>query len=279
MNAGGSPGGVSPSTRGRGMKRAPVAPGPRPVVDPRIRRRQVEVLRAAGRRRLRLVVVLLAVVAVGAVGWGTSRSSLLDVDRVTVRGAVHTDPRAVRAAAAIRRGRPMIDADVAGAARRVRSLPWVLRADVRREWPATVAIRVVERTATAVTRDAMGGWALVDASGQVLAHSGAPPPAMAAIEGVPAAGEPGTRLAPAGREPLAVASALPPGLAPRVAAVGLGAGGVQLRLRPQGTVLLGPAENVDAKLRAALTVLAAVDGRTVGTVDVRIPSTPVLTRP
>ncbi|MCA1657192.1 MAG: hypothetical protein LC713_05725, partial [Actinobacteria bacterium] len=67
-------------------------------------------------------------------------------------------------------------------------------------------------------------------------------------------------------------------LIPRVSKVTVGPEGVEVRLKPQGVVLIGDGTRVGDKVRAALTVLASVDGRTVSSLDVRIPTTPVLTR-
>jgi len=247
--------------------------------DPRIRRRQIDVLRAAGRRRLRLVVAGLATVALAAAVGGATRSPLLDVDRIVIEGATHSGDAAVRAAAAIHRGGAMTDVDRVGSARSVSGLPWVLRTDVVREWPGTVRIRVVERSATAVTQQEGAAWVLVDRVGRVLAPAPSPPPGLVIVEGVPPAGAPGTRLAATAHDPLEVAAQLPPGLAPRVEKVTLGPSGVELRLKPLGVVQIGDATAVADKLRAAQTVLAAVDGRTVVNLDVRIPAAPVLTRP
>jgi len=256
-------------------------------IDPRIRRRQIDVRRAAGRRRLRLVVAGVVTLALVAAVWGATRSPLLDVDRVVVEGAAQTGETAVRAAAAIHRGEAMTDVDGGKAARSVSRLPWVLHTEIVREWPATVRIRVVERRAIAVTgqadpanpsSQAVTAWVFVDRDGRVLAPAPTPPPDMVVLDGVPPAGAPGSRLGATAHDPLEVAAALPPGLAPRVATVALATNGVELRLKPQGVILVGPATAVGDKLRAAQTVLAAVDARTVSSLDVRIPATPVLTR-
>jgi cell division protein FtsQ len=251
---------------------------PRVAVDPRIRQRRIDVRRHQGRRRLVVAAAVAAVAALLGGGWGATRTPLLDVDRVEVVGASHTGPGAVAAVAGIRRGQAMVDVDVAGARRRVTALPWVARAEVRRGWPGTVRIRVFERALLAVTRADGGAWALVDRAGRVLAHVPQPPSDVAELDGLPPAGAPGTALGAPAAAALAVVAALPSGLAPRVSAVAVAADGVALRLRPAGEVRLGSAQQLDDKLRAALSVLAAVDGRTVGTVDVRIPAAPVLTR-
>jgi len=249
-------------------------------MDPRIRRRQIDVTRQAGRRRLRLVVAAVVVATVVLAAWGTTRSPLLDVDRVLVDGAVRSGNAAVLNAAAIPRGRAMTDVDGTGAARRVSRLPWVERADIVREWPSTVRVRVVERGATAVVRAAAAdtAWVLVDRVGRVLAPVATPPPGVVIVDGVPPAGAPGTVMPAAASVGLEVAADLPPGLAPRVATVTVTPTGVELRLKPQGVVRLGAGDDIVAKLGATQTVLAAVDGRTVASLDVRIPGSPVLTR-
>jgi len=138
---------------------------------------------------------------------------------------------------------------------------------------------VVERSAAAVTRDDTGGWALVDRTARVLERASEPPPGLPVVEGLSAAGTPGTHLAAGASDALAAAASMPPGLAPRVMTVVVApAGGVELRLSPRGVVLLGTAEGIGDKLRAARTVLGAVDPNTVAVLDVRVPHTPVLTR-
>ena len=252
----------------------------RPLVgmDPRVRERWVTTRRREGRRRLRIVVGVLAVGVVGGASWGATRSPVLDVDRVVVEGAARSGARLVAESSTVRRDRPLLDVDRGAVARRVAALPWVLRAEVRRDWPGTVRIRVTERQAVAVTRANAGAWALLDRSTRVLALVPSPPPGLAVVAGLPEAAAPGTRLGTRAAEALAVVTALPPALAPRVAAVAVGDEGVSLRLAPQGEVRLGAAEAMEDKLRAALTVLGVVDGRTVATLDVRIPAAPVLTR-
>ena len=56
-------------------------------INPRIQERRIEIIRAKGKRRLRmlLMVVLLALLSLAAVL--ISKSSLLDVDEVVVLGA------------------------------------------------------------------------------------------------------------------------------------------------------------------------------------------------
>ena len=256
-------------------------PPPSPVfvpMDPRIRRRRIEVQRRAGRRRLRVVVGVLAMLALTAGGWLAVRSPLLDVDRVEVQGASHTARADVLRTARLRRGMAMVEVDGAGAARRLEALPWVAHARVRRSWPSTVLVAVDERAAKAVTSADGREWAVLDADGRVLEVRDARPPGLVAVEGVGRAGPPGSTLAGAAG-PLQLVGALSPALAARAdAVVALQGGEVALRLRPSGTVRFGPPVDLMAKERAAETVLAQVDASGLDVLDVRLPSSPALTR-
>jgi cell division protein FtsQ len=251
---------------------------PQGPIDPRIRERRIAVTRSQGRRRLRVLGAAVTTAALAGAGWGATRTPLLDVDRVLVVGADRSGPEAVASAAGVAPGRPMVAVDEGAAVRRVRGMPWVLRATVRRQWPATVRIEVVERVAVAVTRDDTGGWAVLDVSGRVLERAAERPAGLTALEGVPPAGRPGSRLGPSAAAALVVARSLGPHLGPRVAVVAAAPEGVELRLQPDAVVRLGAPEALDEKLRSVRTVLARVDPRTLATLDVRDPATPVLTR-
>ena len=253
-------------------------------IDPRFRRRLIEVRRHEGRRRLRLLAGATACAAVLGAAWGASRSPLLDVDHVRLTGAAHTRPSRIIQTAGSLPGRPMVDLDEAAAAQRIERLPWVADARVRRRWPNTVSIEVRERAPAASVPAAGGGWALVDDRGRVLEPVPNAPADRPALEGVPPVGAPGT-LVPAGaRGALAVARALTPALRLRVGAVVRAPDGeLRLRLRADGVVRLGDTGGLEPKLVAAEAVLGdldthGVDGHGVAVLDVRVPDTPVLTR-
>ena len=250
-----------------------------PDVHPRFRRRRIEVTREEGRRRLRVVLACMAVTALVGGGAAASRSPLLDVDAVELRGAQRTAHVEVLAVTGLGRHPLMVEVDAVGVARRVETLPWVLRARARRRWPGTVRIDVRERAAVAVLPAAGARWALTDRTGRILAVTPDQPSGLPVVLGGPPAGPPGTSAGPRVPGALGVASALPGVLRPRVAAVAADAGGgVELHLRDGGVVRLGRAEQLGAKLAAAATVLekAAPAGNIV--LDVRVPAAPVLTR-
>jgi cell division protein FtsQ len=252
---------------------APRAAQPALPIDPRIRRRRIEVRRDEGRRRRRIVVSCF-------VAAGATRSPLLDVDRVVLRGAEHTRHDAVVELGHLASSPPMLDVDTATLARRVEALPWVLDARARRQWPSTIRVDVVERRPAAVLPAGEGTWALADGTGRVLAVGPEKPPGLPVLGAVPAPGRPGTTVGGETRPSLAVAAALPDDLRSRIADVAAVPGGeVELQLVPPGGVVrLGPPVDLDEKFRVLATVLARAELAGVAVIDVRVPRAPALTR-
>jgi len=182
-------------------------------MDPRIRRRRVEVRRDEGRHRLHVLIGITVVVVAGCAGWGATRSPLLDLDNVRVVGAVHISADEVRSVSGVRRGGALTDIDAAAVARAVEAIPWVQQATVTRRWPSTLSIRLTERSpVAAMTADAgmtpdagttgagtanAGAFALVDRSGRVVDRVAVVPAGMVTLAGLALAGNPGTQLSPA----------------------------------------------------------------------------------
>ena len=67
------------------------------------------------------------------------------VEQVDVVGREQTDPKALLAAAGLKRGDPILAFSPEAARQRIESLPWVASAAVERQLPNTVAITIVER--------------------------------------------------------------------------------------------------------------------------------------
>lgn len=250
-------------------------------MDPRFRERRIEVRRFEGRRRLRVLVVITLVTAGAAGAWGATRSPLLDVDHITVQGAYRTPVEEVITAAAVRLGQPLADVDRTGAGSGVEALPWVGAARVERRWPGRVLIVVTERSGAAVVAADGGGFAVVDGTGRVLEVVESPPDGLIPLTAAAPAGGPGSRLAPESMAALTVAAALPPSLLARTAGVGPATSDpreVELRLKPEGIVRLGAADDLDRKFDALTAVMAQVDLGNLTVLDVRRPEVPVLTR-
>ena len=121
-------------------------------VDPRMRDRWVAARRQEGRRRLRVVVALVSAASIVGIGYLVAHSPLLGAHTITIRGAVQTPPAAVRAAAHIRDGAPLLFLDEAAIARRVEAVPGIDRARITTDLPGTVVVTVTERQPIAWTR-------------------------------------------------------------------------------------------------------------------------------
>jgi cell division protein FtsQ len=254
-----------------GLSSRPVAPDPRIAA----RRQAVE----AGRRRRvrRRLAALAGFITVAAGAWFVAHSAVFDVDVVEVTGAVNQPTAEILAAAGVQPGDALVWVDGGDIANAVAALPWVAGVTVERHVRhGRVVVSVTERkpVATVATPD---GLLLVDADGWVLAwapETGGLPVIQDVVAGVP-----GTRLAPADRSPVAVAAALPPGLASNVADLRpLADGTMELVLRGGGVVHLGVPDDLPIKVRTLQTVLANVDLTCLATVDVAVPDTAVLTR-
>lgn len=120
------------------------------------------------RRRLRLAGVLLLVVALvaGAV-WLVTASPVFSAKAVTVTGTSILKPDAVRSAAAVPLGRPLVGIDTDAVLSRVEQIPAVERAEVGRTFPSTITVKVTERSLTYVVKG-QGGFLWVDATGHVF---------------------------------------------------------------------------------------------------------------
>jgi cell division protein FtsQ len=247
-------------------------------IDPRFRQRRIEVRRLEGQRRLRVLLILAGFFLVALLAWGLTRSPILDVDHVRVMGTIRMTPADITTASGVQKGMAMLDVDSGGAAARLRSMPWILRAHVERHWPATVTIAVVERVPVAAVPD-KAGVAVVDRTGRVLAVQPTPPPDLPVLLGLPPAGPVSTRVGGRAADLLTVAQAMPPQVAQRVNGVVAADGGqVELRLKPTGTVRLGLPEQVAEKMLSTQTVLTQVDLTRLAVLDVRVPASPAITR-
>lgn len=253
------------------------------AVDPRIRARRIEVRRSAGRRRLRRVGWAAGAGSVLAGLLGLSMTPLLDIDRVVVEGAARSGGPAVLGVTGIELGTAMVTADLGAVAERVARLPWVRTAEVRRRWPGTLVVEVVERTPVAAVPAAGEGWTLLDADGRQLAVEVAPAPEVVRVEVTPrppSLGMPADdRLAPV----IVVAAAVPPALHGRLLALRPAEGGtvegtVARRDGGSATVVFGRPDQVQAKWVAVATLLDGVEPAGLSRIDVRVPSAPVLTR-
>jgi len=257
--------------------RAPAEGASGAPAHPRIRARRIEVKRDEGRRRRnRLLALVVGVLVVGAVA-GFTRSPVLDIDRLTVGGAGRTGVETVLERSGLRRGEAMVDVDGDAVTRRLERLPWVEKAVVERVWPSSVRIKVTERRPVAQVAAGGGRWAVVDGQGRVVDVRSTPDRGLVRLVG-PVAGRPGSALPAATRPMLVMAVALSPRSDIEVESIELTDDELGFVLAGGSPVLFGPARELDAKLYALEAMLAREVAHCVATVDVRVPSAPVLTR-
>ncbi len=274
-----------------------------PRMDPRFRRRWAEARRAEGRRRLRVLTVVAAIVIVVGGCVGLLYSPLLRVRDVIVVGNAHTPGAQVLAAAGLLPqdpATPMVDVGPPRGRRAVESLPWVGAVTFARRWPWTVVITVTERLPVAllVTDKTVD---VVDVTGRVLEArprvspgakpasrtSGEQPPlpslpmltgARAALAGAPISPE-AALSRPDLEALLEAAAATPPALAQRRLVLGYSAqaGLVAYQGRSGTMVLLGDASSLATKLAVLEELASRVGLSGYSQVDLTVPERPALT--
>jgi cell division protein FtsQ len=193
----------------------------RPPIDPRIRDRRIEVIREAGRRRLRITLVVASTIVVMGLAYLAVRSPLLDVDHVRITGTRRVSVTAVEQAARVHKGAALLFTDTGAIARRVERLPWVDHASVRREYPGTIIIAVTEFAPTAYVRVSPKVVALVASTGKVIALTRTAPAGAVEVVGEKVAPKVGASISPP--DAANVISHLPKRLAAQVRAVDVGA--------------------------------------------------------
>lgn len=245
----------------------------RPPVDPRIRARRIAVAREQGRRRLRVVLVLLTVIVVAGSAWLLVNSPFLDVDHIVVTGVPKARVAAVIAASGVHRHDPLLMVSAGKVTHRVEDVPGVGSVHISRDFPGTVRIAVRELGVALWTRVPAGGVALVGHDGRVTRYAPAPPPGVDELRGVTRVPGPGGRLVSA--EIVDVLDQLPAALSSRVGAMSaVKADDIRLYLITGGEVRLGDLSSLHDKAVVAEAVIVRMGCQLVY-VDVRSLSNPV----
>lgn len=93
------------------------------------------------------------------------------VAEISIRGNAHTDAGAIFGALGFAPGDAMFGIDPAAARKRLLEFPWVADAEVRRRYPNTVAVVVVEKLPYALWKGP-AGVAVIERSGEVITTEG-----------------------------------------------------------------------------------------------------------
>jgi len=89
------------------------------------------------------------------------------VENINVVGRAHTSRSAILEALDVARGAPILGFDLAAAKARLEALSWVRAADIERQWPDTIFVRLVERQPLAFWQR-NGKLELIDREGKVV---------------------------------------------------------------------------------------------------------------
>lgn len=240
------------------------------AVEPRERRSERRDRRHNPSRRRYLArrwIAVLVVLAVLGLTYLIMFTSLLGVRTVEVLGTREIPREAVREAAAIEPGSPMVRLDTNEVARRVARLPRVAQVSVSRSFPSTVEIQVTERTPVAVVPDAEGVH-LVDRTGMSYATVSARPKGLPVLKVIRVApDDPSTHAA------VTVLGAIPDQLRKRVVELSARTpGDVALKLAGGRVVKWGDAQDNERKA----AVLAPLLTRPGKTYDVATPDFPTV---
>jgi cell division protein FtsQ len=210
-------------------------------------------------------------------GYGLTRSPLMDLDRIQVKGAERTAPDTVRDASGLDLHAAMTDLDLAGARAGIAALPWVGEVHVDRRWPATVVVRVVERVPVASVHTP-NGIVVVDKTARVLERVDTAPATLPKIIVVDPAAEPGA-IQPHVASLISVALQLTPELRVWVNSLTVGPEGTpQIRLRDDVPVIFGDAVRISEKLIDLATVLTRVELGGICRIDISVVHNPSVAR-
>ncbi|HWP94813.1 MAG TPA: cell division protein FtsQ/DivIB [Gammaproteobacteria bacterium] len=140
------------------------------TIDLRPERRNAERRRPLWRAVLAGALVL-AVIAVGWGAWrGVTQSRWLRLETLVVSGRLaHTPPETIRDVVLPYVQSGFLGVDLEAVRRSVEALAWIAEARVRREWPGTLRVEVVEETPVAT----WFGTALLNARGEVFVDGAA----------------------------------------------------------------------------------------------------------
>lgn len=143
------------------------------TVEPRVAERRRGVSEDRARHRLRRVLGIIALIAVGAFGFWLIRSPLLSISSISISGATISDPAVIIDEIGVIVGIPTIDVDAGAVQRAVESDPWIETAEVSVRWPGTVSVVVTEHVALAPAR-AGDGWVMLSEASTVIEQTDGP---------------------------------------------------------------------------------------------------------
>jgi cell division protein FtsQ len=234
-----------------------------------------ERLQGALFRRNPIGAAALTLVGLALGVWAVINSPIFGIERILVEGARELSSAEVRELAGVDRGTNLVRLPLESVAASIERSPWVRDAAAGRTLPTTLVLRIAERRPVGWVQDPAGP-AVVAEDGIVVSRAEPAPADLPALGIVAEPMAPGEQLG--GVITLAVAASMPDRLLSAVATVAEADGGVVLELRGGGRVEYGAPQQLPAKNRALIGMLAwaAERGLGIDSIDVRIPSAPAL---
>jgi cell division protein FtsQ len=220
------------------------------AVPPSVRRFMARARQRRLRAALPWAVAAGVLAVVGVLAWVVYGTSVLGVRDVRVVGVQLLTPLQVEQAAAVRLDEPLARVDLDAIRTRVRALPAVDRVMVRRSWPSTVVVEVVERTAVAAVESGKE-FALLDRNGVPYRTVAEKPAALPLVRtATPGPSDANTMSA------LTVLASLSDDLREQVVAISVATPAqIKLELRKSRTVVWGDDTKSDVKSQVATALL------------------------
>jgi cell division protein FtsQ len=253
-------------------------------VDPALVLRRRALRRSEGRRRLAVLVGVLAVLLLPLGYWGLEHSSIFSASRVVVAGAsANVDAQVQGVVAADVAGKSLLQVNASALATRLEAIPAVRSARVDRAFPHTVAVTVVMERPVAFVRAGKTGY-VVSADGRVLRTIAKAPKHLAKLmlPAFPALAPGHTIDSSAMRAALTVLTTAPhrfPRDIARIKGVAAGPAGVVAVFGHKLHIQLGDTTRLTLKLRVAALVLSKMGEsirRSVAYVNVSAPARPTI---
>lgn len=145
------------------------------VMEPKLAERRKTVSEDRARKRLKWILVVIAVVALVVASMWLIRSPVFSIRQINVTGAQNSDPTSTVVSLGVGIGTPTIDVDGSDIEAALLIDPWVKSVDVVVSWPGSVAIDVVEYEGVAPV--GVGDqWVLLSIEGVVLTVVSRPGP-------------------------------------------------------------------------------------------------------
>jgi cell division protein FtsQ len=234
-------------------------------------------------RRNRQLKLLAAALVAGIIAEGLfilAKSDNFDIRKIQFSGNRKITTNRLAKLAGITTKTNIFDMRAADVVARLRTDPWISTVTVKRQFPLTVAITVVERQPFAVV-SMNGRFYLVDRAATVIeAPTSNVYPGLAVVAGTPTEDdkEPGLTLTgPALRNALAVLGGLDADIAAAIESMAAPTiDGLSFKLKGGPVVMYGKSEMQKQKNYAIKVILkeAVNEGRVWQYIDVRVPSNP-----